>query len=141
VLLPFTLDLKPSVRLAIALAVAHIWAAVGLVAVRPSDWIGFAGIAVLASSFVVCLLRHVLRPQAVALTLKGDGGAELHFRDGNRHDCQVCPGTMVLPWLVVARFKIGSHQIPLVVLPDAVAEGLHSTLRLWLRWKATGRSL
>ena len=134
--LPVTLHLKPSRRLAAALAVAHAAVAGGLAATALTLAAKILVVAALALSLAFALRRHVLRPRFAALTLLADGHIEAALADGGTTTLRVLPDTTVLPWLMVLRLRGGDLRVALALPPDAVEAGGHRELRLWLRWKA-----
>ncbi|MDP2810466.1 MAG: hypothetical protein Q8O34_10005 [Rhodocyclaceae bacterium] len=131
-LLPITLPLRSSRRLAAALLLAHALAAAGLVptdlplAVKLLLWLGL-GLS------LALTLRH---GNAVAtLTLKADGRIGIDGKDAAVH-----PQTTVFPRLIVLLAKTGNGTKTWVLPVDALGREGHRQLRLWLKWKASAAS-
>ena len=134
--LPITLRLQFSRGLAAAVAVAHAAVAAGLLATAIPLFAKVSAVCILAVS-AAFTLRKLLHPPFGSLTLRADGAIEALRADGSAATLRVLTDTTVLPWLVVLRLDGGDGRIALVLPPDAVADGGHRELRLWLRWKAT----
>lgn len=134
--LPVTLGLLPSRRLATALTAAHLAAAAGLVPIALPLPVKFPVGLLLALSLVLTL-RKALRPPFSNLRLLADGQIEAVRTDGAPATLRVLSDTTVLSWLVVLRLRGEAGNFALALPPDAVADGGHRELRLWLRWKAS----
>ena len=132
--LPVILGLRPSRRLAAALVIAHTAAGLACLAI-PAPSAFAAGLAVAVS--LVLSLRKALRPPFAGLRLLADGSVEAWRADGAPATLRVLSDTTVLSWLVVLRLRGEAGNFALTLPPDAVADGGHRELRLWLRWKAS----
>jgi len=140
---PLRLRLRPSHRLAAALAAAHSCAAVLAWAAEAPPWLKLALSAALLASLAFHLLRDAWRllPQSVVgLTLtqerEGSLGCEAERRDGGRAACRILGGSVALPWLVVLRLRPQGGRLawPVALLPDALAAEEFRALRVALRW-------
>lgn len=134
--LPLTLHLQSSRGLAAALTAAHAAVVAGLLATAIPLFVKLAAACIVALS-AAFTLRRVLRPPFAAVTLRADGTIEALRADGSSAMLRVLADTTVFSWLVVLRLDGGDAKAALVLPPDAVADGGHRELRLWLRWKAT----
>ncbi len=134
------ISISPSVRLAVALCVAHL-AAAGLLWLVPIPALGKGvftlGIAV---SLVYFLARHAALHAAnaiVALESKSGGGISFQTRDGKWVDCELSGSGYVSPRLTIVslqpRGKGRSRHV--VLLPDNVDPRDFRRLRMWMRWK------
>ena len=134
------ISVSPSVRLAIALSVAHL-AAAGLLWLVPVPALG-KGVFTLAIavSLVFFLARDAALHAAnaiVALELKSGGGISFHTRDGRWADCELSGSSYVSPRLTIVnlqpRGKGRARHV--ILLSDNVDARDFRRLRMWMRWK------
>jgi toxin CptA len=134
------ISISPSVRLAVALCVAHL-AAAGLLWLVPIPALG-KGVFTLAIavSLVYFLARDAALHAAnaiVALELKSGGGISFQTRDGKWVDCELSGSSYVSPRLTIVnlqpRGKGRARQV--ILLPDNVDPRDFRRLRMWMRWK------
>jgi len=131
------LDLKPSLKLAGLLLVAH---AVALVAawVSLTGWprvlVGF-GILLSGTGCLAEVLQRSSRA-AVSLALRDDGGASWRDRNGRWHDGRLRHDHFVSAAFVVLGLDLtGSGCKWLVLLDDSTSPEGFRRLRVWLRWR------
>ena len=139
------LDLKPSLKLAGLLLVAH---AVALAAV----WVSLAGWPRILVGFGILLsgtgcLAEVLQRSpraAMSLELREDGGASWRDRNGRWHEGRLRNDHFVSAALVVLGLDLtGRGRKWLVLLGDSALPEDFRRLRVWLRWRrdvGSGRS-
>jgi toxin CptA len=134
------IPISPSVRLAIALCVAHLVAA-GLVWLVPIPVLVKGAVTLaIACGLVYFLARDAALHAAnaiVALELKSDGGVSFHTRAGNWVDCELSGSSYVSPGLtiVVLRPRGKGRTRRAIILPDSVVARDFRRLRMWMRWK------
>lgn len=134
------ISISPSVRLAIALCVAHLVAA-GLLWIVPVPALG-KGVVTLAMavSLVYFLARDAALHAAnaiVALELKNGGGISFHTRDGGWVDCELSRSSYVSSRLTIVNLRpLGKGRARHVILvPGNVDPRDFRRLRMWMRWK------
>lgn len=134
------ISISPSVRLAIALCVAHLVAA-GLLWIVPIPALG-KGVFTLAIavSLVYFLARDAALHAAnaiVALELKNGGGISFHTRDGGWVDCELSGSSYISPRLTIVNLRPrGKGRARHVILvPGNVDPRDFRRLRMWMRWK------
>jgi toxin CptA len=130
-------DLKPSLKLAGLLLVAH---ALALAAV----WVSLAGWPQVLAAFGVvlsgagCLAEALLRSSraAVSLELREDGRASWRDRNGGWHESRLGSGHFVSAIFVVLRLdQAGRGRKWLVLMGDSAPAEDFRRLRIWLRWR------
>ncbi|MGH8633175.1 MAG: protein YgfX [Burkholderiales bacterium] len=139
------ISVLPSVRLAVALCVAHL-AAAGLLWLVPVPSLGKAvftlGVAV---SLVYFLARDAALHAAnaiVGLELKSGGGIAFQTRDGRWVDCELAGSSYVSPRLTIVNLLPhgNGRTRHAILVPDNVDPRDFRRLRMWMRWKnGTGR--
>jgi hypothetical protein len=139
------LDLKPSLRLAGFLLVAHVLA-------LAAAWVSLAGWPQVLAGFGVLLsgagcLAEVLQRSpraAVALELQEDGRASWRDRNGKWHEGRFGGDHFVSAAFVVLGLDLtGRSRKRLVIMGDSVLPEDFRRLRVWLRWRrdvGSGRS-
>ena len=133
-------SISPSVRLAVALCVAHL-AAAGLLWLVPIPALGKGAVTLaIAVSLVYFLARDAALHAAnaiVALELKSGGGISFHTRDGGWVNCELSGSSYVSPRLTIATLQpIGKGRARhVILLPDNVDPRDFRRLRMWMRWK------
>jgi hypothetical protein len=134
------ISISPSVRLAIALCMAHL-AAAGLLWLVPLPELG-KGVSTLAIavSLVYFLARDAALHAAnaiVALELKNGGGISFHTRDGRWVDCELSGSSYISPRLTIVNLRPrGKGRARHVILvPGNVDPRDFRRLRMWMRWK------
>ena len=134
------IDLRPSLRLAGALILAH-GLALAAAWISLSGWMRYvAGAGVLASA-AVCLAQALLRTdrQTQSLELHEDGRASWRNRDGRWYEGRLGRNSFVSAALVVLELEIGSSGRKRVVLMgDSASQDDFRRLRVWLRWRRGG---
>ena len=135
-----TIMVSPSVRLAVALCVAHLVAA-GLLWFVPVPALG-KGVATfaIALSLIYFLARDAALHAAsaiVALELKDGGSIAFRTRDGSWVESELSGSSFVSPALTIVVLKPrGSRRARrAVILPDSVDARDFRRLRMWMRWK------
>jgi hypothetical protein len=130
-------DLKPSLRLAALLLVAHALA-------LAAAWVSLAGWPQVLVGFGVLLsgtgcLAEVLHRSsraAVALALREDGSASWRDRNGVWHEGGLGGDHFVSAALVVLGFdQTGRGRKWLVLMSDSASSEDFRRLRVWLRWR------
>jgi toxin CptA len=135
------ISISPSVRLAVALCVAHL-AAAGLLWLVPIPALGKGAFTLgIAVSLVYFLARDAALHAAnaiVALELKSGGGISFHTRDGKWVDCELSGSSYVSPGLTIVNLlPRGRRRTRHVILvPDNVDPRDFRRLRMWMRWKS-----
>jgi len=134
--LPVTISLRPSRRLALLLALAHLAA----LAIAWSISLAPSYKALLAAGIVASALhclRRVRHPAVAALHLGKTGELEIETKVGVREMATVLPQTAVLPGLIVLLLRRGgrSRTMALPLPTDAAGHHAHRQLRLWLKWQ------
>jgi toxin CptA len=134
--------ISPSVRLAVALCVAHL-AAAGLLWLVPVPVLAKGALTLaVAFSLVYFLARDAAlhAPKAiVALELKG-GGIAFRTRDGNWVESELQESSYVSPevTIVVLRPRGEGRTRRAIILSDSVNARDFRRLRMWMRWKSEG---
>ncbi|MDP2134149.1 MAG: hypothetical protein Q8J99_11105 [Sulfuritalea sp.] len=130
---PLSISLKPSRRLLLVQALAHLAAAAAVLASHIPSWT-----AALLLLLVGASLAHGRRPPAVtALVLRGDGRLETVGADGTASEAAVHSHTLVLAFLVVLLYRQQGRLRALTLFADSLSAEDFRQLRLWLRWRAT----
>jgi len=134
---PLQVDLKPSLKLAGLLLVAHVLA---LAAV----WMSLAGWPQVLVGFGVLLsgagcLAEVLQRSpraAVSLELQEDGGASWRDRNGRWHEGRLGSDHFVsAAFIVLGLDPTGRGRKWLVITDDSASPEDFRRLRVWLRWR------
>lgn len=134
------ISVSPSVRLAIALCVAHL-AAAGLLWLVPIPPLGKGAFTLaIAVSLVYFLARYAALHAAnaiVALELKSGGGISFHTRDGKWVDCELSGSSYVSPGLTIVNLlpRGRGRTRHVILVPDNVDPRDFRRLRMWMRWK------
>lgn len=135
---PLGLELAPSRRLAVFLALAHAGAVLLLPMTTLPVWADLVLAVPVAWSAWVTLRRYaLLRASASVLGLRQgrEGVWHLRLRDGREVEARLARGAFVHPALVVLSFRVPhawrSWGVP--ILPDMVDADTHRRLRVRLR--------
>lgn len=134
------IPVSPSVRLAIALSVAHV-AAAGLLWLVPVPALGKGAITLaITVSLVYFLARDAALHAAdaiVALEVKSGGGISFHTRDGKWVDCELSGSSYVSPDLTIVNLlpRRKGRTRHVILVPDNVDPRDFRRLRMWMRWK------
>lgn len=134
------ISISPSVRLAVALCVAHL-AAAGLLWLVPIPALGKGAVTLgIAVSLVYFLARDAALHAAnaiVALELKSGGGISFHNRDGRWVDCELSGSSYVSPRLTIVNLQPRGKRRArhVILLSDNVDPRDFRRLRMWMRWK------
>jgi toxin CptA len=130
-------DLKPSLKLAGLLVVAHVLA-LGAAWVSLAGWPQvLVGLGVLLSG-AGCLAEvlHRSARAAVSLELREDGRASWRDRNGRWHEGRLGNEHFVSTALVVLRLdQVGRGRKWLVLMGDSARPEDFRRLRVWLRWR------
>src|SRR5712692_173844 len=136
------LDLKPSLRLAGFLLVAHVLALAAAwvsLAGWPQVLVGF-GILLSGTACIAEVLQRSSRA-AVSLELREDGRASWRDRNGGWHEGKLRSDHFVSAALVVVGLdQAGRSRKWLVIMGDSVLPEDFRRLRGWLRWRGDGKS-
>jgi toxin CptA len=127
-----SIPLRPSRRLAAALAVAHLVAAAAVLLAALPGWLA----ALLLLAVGASLARSRLAGVVAVLRLGRDGGFETVGADGTAMAAEVDAQTLVLGWLVVLVYRVEGRRRALVLPGDALDAEDARRLRVWLRWRA-----
>ncbi|HKB63482.1 MAG TPA: protein YgfX [Burkholderiales bacterium] len=130
-------DLKPSLKLAGLLLVAHVFA-LGAAWVSLAGWaLVLVGLGVLLSG-AGCLAEALHRSSraAVSLELREDGRASWRDRNGRWHEGRLANEHFVSTAFVVLRLdQTGRGRKWLVLMGDSARPEDLRRLRVWLRWR------
>ena len=129
---PFPISLRPSRRLALAQAAAHIVAAGAVLASALPAWLA----ALLAALVGASLARQRGRKPVAGLVLRGEGRIETVGADGATDEAAIHPHTLVLAGIVVLLYRQRGRLRALTLLSDSLDAEAFRQLRLWLRWRA-----
>ena len=149
------LRLKPSMRIAVMLSLAHFFAIGMLWPLMLPAAVKLAGSATLTLSLIFYLRHYALlrSPKSVmGLEFSDDMTCTLELRQGERIACTVLGSSVVTPYLTVLELK--PHKLPeplpprvfpisprrfsarsIVIMPDGVDMEKFRQLRVLLRWK------
>jgi len=129
---PLSLSLRPSRRLALYLAAAHVVAAGAVLASALPAWLTALLVGLVGAS-----LARQRRPMPVAgLVLRGEGRIDTVAADGATAEAAIHPHTLVLAGLVVLLYRQGGRLRALTLLSDSLDAEEFRQLRVWLRWRA-----
>ena len=130
-------DLRPSIRLAGVLLLAHVLALAALW-VSLAGWARYlAGCGVLLSA-VCCLAGALHRSSstAVSVELHADGRASWRDGNGSWHEGRLAGNNFVSAALVVLRLvQSGWGRRWLVLMADSASPEDFRRLRVWLHWR------
>ena len=135
------ISVLPSVRLAVALCVAHL-AAAGLLWLVPVPALAKGALTLaVAVSLVYFLARDATLHAAnaiVALELKSGGGIAFQTRDGRWLDCELSGSSYVSSRLTIVNLlpRGNGRTRHAILVPDNVDARDFRRLRMWLRWKS-----
>jgi len=136
--------LGPSVSLAVWLAGGHVAGLAGFW-LAPLAWPVSAGAsALIAISLVASLRRHAFRssPGAVIeLEVDEQCLAAAQLRDGRCLQYEVDASSFVSPLLTIVnlRPRLRGRMRAVLIAPDCVQDEAFRGLRVWLRWRCSGR--
>jgi toxin CptA len=129
---PLSVSFKPSQRLLVVQSLAHLVAAVAVLAANLPVWL----IAILLLLIGASLAR-IRRPlPGASLVMGGDGHIEIVGADGTASKAVVHPHTVVLSFLVVLLYRSEGRLRCLTMLGDSMTDEDFRQLRLWLRWRS-----
>ncbi len=139
------IELRPSRRLACALATAHLASGTLVVLSGLEAWLAAAACAVLALSACHHVRRDALLLAArsvLALELRGEAECVTHARAPGSARWKVCGSTYAARWLVVLALAapVGRARRHVVLLPDGMSADAYRRLVVWLRWSAATRA-
>ena len=136
------ISVRPSVLIAVAVAILHVSAA-AVVWLVPLPILGKA---VFTLAIAVSLIYFMARDAAlhasrsiVALELREDGGIACQTRNGEWLECNLLGSSYVSPGMTVvnlrARGWTGYRRV--ILVPDNVDAEDFRRLRTWLRWRGS----
>lgn len=138
---PIRCAIRPSVLLTAFLFSGHLVALLGLLPLAvPVPW--KLGLGLLLAASACQSMYRVWHPLVNELVAGSDGRLSLEWKGYEPQVVEVSEQTLVLPWLIVLRFRLGGqHQAKSLVLP---ADGLmprvtHRLLRRWLLWRIAAK--
>jgi hypothetical protein len=134
---PLQFDLKPSLKLAALLLVAHVLALAAAwvsLAGWPQVLVGFG--VLLSGSGCLAEVLHRSSRAAVSLELQEDGRASWRDRNGGWHEGRIASDRFVSAALVVLGLdQRGRRRKWLVLTGDSASPEDFRRLRAWLRWR------
>ncbi len=80
-------------------------------------------------------LLNLRRSAPPSLRCQADGRLEVR-RGAEWQAASVLPESVVLPWLIVLRWRENGRRHSLPLPADALSAPVHRRLRVWLRWKS-----
>ncbi|HEY6239806.1 MAG TPA: protein YgfX [Burkholderiales bacterium] len=131
-------DLKPSIRLAGVLLLAHVLALAALW-VSLAGWARYLAACGILLSAAACLAAALHRSSrtAVSLELHADGRASWRDRSGGWHEGRLAGDHFVSAALVVLGLvQPEGDRKSLVLMADSASPEDFRRLRVWLRWRA-----
>lgn len=135
---PLRLKRGPSKALSAALVLAH-GVSIAVVLALPLPLVLRAVLALLVASHGVwSVLAHgMLRPRSAIVQIELSGQGQMRFIDriGRAMSAELLPGSVVLPWLVVIRYRWGRERWSrrLLLLGDMCESDALRALRVRLR--------
>lgn len=136
---PLSIALRPSRRLALAFAAAHLAAAGAVVATGLPLWLTLAiGSALLGHGTITVARAALLRGRRAVVAFEAGRAETLPFRtrDGVWHEGRLLGSSYVAPYLTVLNIsETGKWRVfHVLIVPDAVDAEDFRRLRVWLRW-------
>jgi hypothetical protein len=136
-----SLELHASPRLAVAILVVHVLAAVGLVLARLPPWVALIGGALLSWSAIRSLRHHALLWSARSVfrvQARPDGSIECLTRDGEWQKLRLMPDSSLFPLfaLICLKPEGGGRSRHVVIFSDALPKEDWRRFCIWLRWAA-----
>ncbi len=128
--LPLVIETRASALARAAMLGIHLAAASALFLASLPTPPRLAGLALLGASLWRC--RKPAAP--LRLRARADGQLEV-WRDAAWKSMSIQPDSLVLPGLIVLRWREDGRSHSLVLPADALSGEEHRRLRLWLRWK------
>lgn len=128
--MPLLIEPRASVSGGVLSLAAHFAALAALFLAHLPAAAVLAGMALLLASFIASRRRSA----PVALRCMADGRLEIR-RDATWQAATPLSDSVVLPWLIVLRWREDGRRHSLPLPPDALSEVAHRRLRVWLRWK------
>jgi hypothetical protein len=142
---PIRLELRPSRRLAVCIAVVYGGAAAIVWSLPLSFTVALplsAAIALEGCRVFRLKVRLAGAGAVTALLWKSDGAWVVRRRDGREHEARLLPGAFVHPRLSVLRLS-GERPVSIVLFPDAVERDAFRRLRVRLaleEWEREGEA-
>lgn len=135
VIKPIQIPLRPSRRLVVILAMAHLLALIVLWGL-PITWTIQTGLSAIVAASAAISIRHVLRPDIVALRVNMSGVFFVQPRDGDWQEAVLLGTSFVAPYLTVLNLKSSNKRWPqhVVLVPDVLPADAFRQLRVWLKW-------
>jgi hypothetical protein len=134
---PLTIPLRPSRRLLLVQAIAHLVAGGAVLVSTIASWLAAALLLLVGLS----LTRQQRLSPVTAIVLRGDGNIDIVGADGTVIEAAVHPHTLVLSFLVVLLYRQQGRLRSLVLPGDSLATEDFRQLRLWLRWQSSAARL
>ncbi len=134
---PLTIPLRPSRRLLLVQAIAHLVAGGAVLVSTIASWLAAALLLLVGLS----LTRQQRLSPVTAIVLRGDGNIDIVGADGTAIEAAVHPHTLVLSFLVVLLYRQQGRLRSLVLPGDSLATEDFRQLRLWLRWQSSAARL
>lgn len=136
-------QLKPSYRLAVLLAAAHVATAAGVLVLDLPLELRMVVTCVILLSLAATVQRSALlrtRDAIVALEWNEDGPVNFQTRDGFWHAARLLPTTFVTPFLTVIDLRTqGRPRIRhVVMMADSADDAEYRRLRVRLQWDSSG---
>lgn len=125
-----TVSIKPSRRLLLIQSVAHIVAALSVLAANLPLWLALTILIAIGAS----LARLSRQQELERLVFHGDGRIEIVGADETVIESRMHPHTLVWSFLVVLLYRQNSRMRSVVLLPDSAGDDELRRLRIWLRW-------
>ena len=134
---PLTIPLRPSRRLLLVQAIAHLVAGGAVLVSTIASWLAAALLLLVGLS----LTRQQRLSPVTAIVLRGDGNIDIVGADGTVIEAAVHPHTLVLSFLVVLLYRQQGRLRSLVLPGDSLATEDFRQFRLWLRWQSSAARL
>jgi toxin CptA len=146
-----TFDIAPSRWLRLAVAMTHVLAGMAVLMADLRAWLQGVILVLVTASLAWSMRRGSL----IELRCQPDGRLAIsavsnqspaviasEARQSSWLAVEVRPETVVLPWLVVLRYRCaeGGRTQTAAILPDSLDEDDFRRLRVWLKWRAVVRS-
>ena len=133
------IEIKPSIRLTIAVCALHLGAAAAIGFSALSPWLRVGLTAAIGAGLVWSLLSRVALRAAesiVGLEITAAGGFSYLTRCGAWHVCELLGTSYVSPQLTILNLRAEGRCFVrhVVLVPDNVEARDFRRLRTWLRW-------
>ena len=145
--LPLSIDIRPSRRLVIMQATAHVLAGVSVLSLQV-HWLFKAGLLFLLVFSVALTHRRLQQQPIFRLHLYRKGLLEVELKAGiegmgnvgadetaTRYPATVEPWSRLLPGLLVLGLRVEERVFLLPLLSDSLNPEAYRRLRVWFRWR------